>query len=245
MAKILTTKGSAAALEEIIRKAEKKILLISYSFKISDKFFNKIKQAVDRNVVISVVSGTQIGPPDVFERLKQLPNIKFWQYENLHAKVFANELKCVVGSMNFSEPSEIKNLEIGVMLSLTNDPDLFHEVMRHCDEILDEANLARPMMPKSILDENKKKVVNKQVEDFQQSFGYCIRTGEKIPLNHDRPYSPRAYEAWLWKGGNENFGEKYDHFTGEQSQGETCKASPVLNKNWKKYLKAREKNHAF
>lgn len=239
MAKILTTKGSAAALEDIIRKATKEIYIISFSYIISDSFLTRIRQAVERGVVINLVYGKSI--KDVsYEQLKGIANVKIFHYENLHAKIFANETKCIIGSMNFSEASEINNTELGVMLSLQNDQEAFEDAIGHCKEIVREAKLERPMMPKKILDENKRNGVKVAVpEQFDDAHpqGYCIRTGKRIPLNHEKPYSLKAYDEWMNWGGNETYGEKYDHFTGEQSHGETCFATPILNKNWKKYQK--------
>lgn len=53
MAKILTTKGSAAALEDLIRRAEKEIYLISFSFIISDSYITRLKQASDKGFISS------------------------------------------------------------------------------------------------------------------------------------------------------------------------------------------------
>lgn len=61
--------------------------------------------------------------------------------------------------------------------------------------------------------------------------GYCIRTGESIPFNPKRPFSDKAYASWA-KYGDENYKEKYCHFSGEPSKGETSYARPILRKNW-------------
>ncbi|WP_187263722.1 phospholipase D-like domain-containing protein [Pontibacter beigongshangensis] len=63
--------------------------------------------------------------------------------------------------------------------------------------------------------------------------GYCIRTGIKIAFNPERPLSYQAYQSWS-KYSDENYAEKYCHFSGEPSNGETSVKRPVLYKNWKK-----------
>jgi len=63
--------------------------------------------------------------------------------------------------------------------------------------------------------------------------GFCIRTGKKIPFNPERPMSDEAYESWV-KFKNEDYPEKFCHFSGEKSNGETSFAKPILRKNWKK-----------
>ena len=69
--------------------------------------------------------------------------------------------------------------------------------------------------------------------------GYCIRTGEEIPFNRDEPMSPRAFKSWV-RFEDEEYPEKYCHFSGELSEGQTCMAKPILKKNWKKAVKAWE-----
>ena len=66
--------------------------------------------------------------------------------------------------------------------------------------------------------------------------GYCIRTGREIPFNIKKPFSDEAYNSWL-KFKNEVYPEKYCHFSGEPSKGETSFSKPILKKN---YPKAKE-----
>lgn len=69
--------------------------------------------------------------------------------------------------------------------------------------------------------------------------GYCIRTGEEIPFNRDEPMSPKAFKSWV-RFEDEEYPEKYCHFSGEPSEGQTSMAKPILKKNWKKAVKAWE-----
>jgi hypothetical protein len=66
--------------------------------------------------------------------------------------------------------------------------------------------------------------------------GFCIRTGVEIPFSLERPFSESAYQNWL-KYKNMDYQEKYCHFSGEPSNGETSHRRPILKKNW---LKAKE-----
>ena len=66
----------------------------------------------------------------------------------------------------------------------------------------------------------------------KQTTGYCIRTGVEIPFNPERPMSYEAYKKWaLYE--DENYPEKYCHFSGELSNKETSFSKPILRKNWK------------
>ncbi|WP_114778722.1 phospholipase D family protein [Botryobacter ruber] len=63
--------------------------------------------------------------------------------------------------------------------------------------------------------------------------GYCIRTGVKIPFNPKAPLCHDAYKSWA-QFKNEDFKEKYCHYSGEASNGETSVRRPILRKNWNK-----------
>jgi hypothetical protein len=63
--------------------------------------------------------------------------------------------------------------------------------------------------------------------------GFCIRTGKPIPFNPLKPMCDDVFLNWS-KFGNKDYPEKYCHFSGEPSNGETTKAKPILRKNWKK-----------
>ena len=83
---------------------------------------------------------------------------------------------------------------------------------------------------------SQKKVTSKQKSEFLQ-IGYCIRTGKEIPFNPKYPFTSKSYESWN-KFKDENYSEKYCHYSGEKSKGETSFSKPILKKNWKK---AKEK----
>lgn len=63
--------------------------------------------------------------------------------------------------------------------------------------------------------------------------GYCIRTGVAITFNVKRPFTEEAFSSWN-RYKDENYKEKYCHFSGEASNGETSFARPILRKNWAK-----------
>lgn len=84
---------------------------------------------------------------------------------------------------------------------------------------------------KDDMNEKKTDLQSKQVK--VSNVGYCIRTGKQIPFNPKRPMCDEAYQSWL-KYGKEDYPEKFCHFSGEPSNGETTFAKPILRKNWKK-----------
>ena len=76
------------------------------------------------------------------------------------------------------------------------------------------------------------KPIHKEI-NISKKNGYCIRTGEEIEYNIKMPFSPKAYRSWE-KFKNEEYPEKYCHYSGEKSDGETSFSKPILKKNWRK-----------
>jgi hypothetical protein len=81
-------------------------------------------------------------------------------------------------------------------------------------------------------------VVQKEIPKSQSvtpersaAHGYCIRLGTPIPFNVKRPFCDEAYRSWS-RYKDENYAEKFCHFSGEPSHGETSYAKPILRKNW-------------
>ncbi len=237
MAKVLTTKASAATLEDIIRKANRELLLISYSFIISTAFLKRIKQAAERGVIVKIIYGKSI-KREALGSLHSMKNVVIMNLDSLHAKIFANETKCIIGSMNFSEASELQNTELGVCLTLKDDPSAFKDAIDHCREIIEDSKTEWPIVQKKATAKTPKTEQSfkptKSGSKKTIPLGYCIRTRKRIPLNHLSPYCPEAYATWaMWE--DRIYQEKYDHFTGEETNGQTCMATPILYKNWEDY----------
>ena len=86
-----------------------------------------------------------------------------------------------------------------------------------------------------LIKEKKKEKQDKVVNLPTEKGGFCIRTGIKIPFNPEKPLSDKAFRQWN-KFKEKEYPEKYCHFSGEPSNGETTAAKPILRKNWKKAM---------
>ncbi len=60
-----------------------------------------------------------------------------------------------------------------------------------------------------------------------KTIGYCIRKGVEIPFDPKKPMCDAAFEEWK-KFSNGNYPEKFCHFSGEKSNGETTFSKPIL-----------------
>lgn len=107
---------------------------------------------------------------------------------------------------------------------------LFGLSKKYVSSIIEEDSLTDFFLEKS-KQKTGKRITNKEPNIIQM--GYCIRTGVSIPFNPSNPLSETAYKNWS-KFSNKEYPEKYCHFSGEESNGETSFSKPILRKNWKK-----------
>lgn len=76
-------------------------------------------------------------------------------------------------------------------------------------------------------EKTERKYNNNSNRQTNYSQGFCIRTGQNIPFNPNRPFSYEAFQSWAMFE-NYNYPEKYCHRTGEFSNGRTSMANPIM-----------------
>lgn len=199
-----------------------------------------------------------------FNFLKEFPNIEIRYEKRLHAKYYANEDSAILTSMNLYSFSQDNNIEFGVLTkkSLLNE-NLDGRAWEYFARVIDQSELLFKKTPKfdsallGITKKYRESVIEKDnLTDFFQKTpkspkqspskevpndksqkssvtGYCIRTGKEIPFNTKMPMTDEVYKSWL-KFANADYPEKYCHFSGEASNGETTFSKPILRRNWKK-----------
>lgn len=84
-----------------------------------------------------------------------------------------------------------------------------------------------------LADYKSKNIKTIYTDSTPNTFGYCIRTGDQIPFNPERPFTYHSFLTWN-QFGDENYQENFCHYSGEPSNGNTCYARPILSKNWRK-----------
>lgn len=100
---------------------------------------------------------------------------------------------------------------------------------KYTGSTIEEDNLSEKLNKNNV----KALPIRKDKFEISESFGYCIRTRIKIRYNPERPFCDKAYNSWV-KCQDKNYQEKYCHFSGEESYGETSFPKPILRKNWNK-----------
>jgi phosphatidylserine/phosphatidylglycerophosphate/cardiolipin synthase-like enzyme len=215
MAKFLNTSKAYAAIEDIISKASNRVVLISPYLQIPETLLKRLKYIDGKGIKIIVVCKKDDLKADVRSDLKQLKKLELRFDEHLHAKCFYNEESMVITSLNLYEYSQQHNREMGILLSLKDDPDVFNEARNEAEFIVSEAekgSLIRSVFSEVVKD--AKSILDSTVKDDSRTTrrtskpGFCIRCGTPIPYNLDSPYCRDCWEKWKEGGGNPDYRER-------------------------------------
>tara|TARA_R100000935_G_scaffold29362_1_gene49662 strand:+ start:18457 stop:19152 length:696 start_codon:yes stop_codon:yes gene_type:complete len=228
MAKFLTTNGISSYIENIIKDAKKEVYLVSPYLQLSQSFVERLQDAQDHNVKITIVYGKSDLKSSEMDILKGLSNLTLYFSKNLHAKCYFNESSMVITSMNMYEFSEKNNREMGVYITNSEDKELYDGGFKETSSIIRSAETVQITTPiKSSKSSNKnKKTAKKKKSDS----GCCIRCEDNIPLNLNSPYCKKCYKSWSFYE-NEDFEEKVCHGCGKDNYSTMLK--PVCYKCYK------------
>lgn len=241
MAKFLNTKKAVSAIEDLIKDAGQTLILISPYLKLSKDFRELLTYRNSKDKITTVIFGKQELKPDEMKFLEGLRFVILKYKDELHAKCYLNDEKMIITSLNLYDFSMANNKEMGVLIekSNPNDLELFEEAFKEVDYINQTSERfayrtqnapATTVNKFDNTDYNKGKSNNKKSD---KPTGYCIRTGVEIPFNVEKPMSYEAFKVWS-QFGDSDYPEKFCHFSGEPSNGETSHSKPILKKNWKK-----------
>lgn len=139
MAEFLTTTDCSAAIERIIRNAEREVTLVSAYVIPRLMYIERLKDAASRGVRIRLIFGKRPMDDRVMAHLRTIYNLEVHYLHVLHAKCYYNEHEAVVTSLNLLGWSEQKNREMGVLLDRVNDRTAFEELKREVTSILNIA----------------------------------------------------------------------------------------------------------
>ena len=234
MAKFLNTTGVSYHLEELIKSTKDRLILISPYLQFNDRIKEHLSNLNIQKKDIRIIYRENKLAPDENNWLGNQIGVRTSICKNLHAKCYLNEKEAIITSMNLYEFSQQNNNEMGIYITKENDSDLFEAAFNEAQRLLtisEEIRVTVQKVKPEIGDQKKSsEPKNKGSKKFM---GYCIRTGVEIPFNVERPMSGKAYESWS-KYADGDYEEKYCHFSGELSNGETSYNKLILKKNWNK-----------
>lgn len=231
MAKFLDTTGISYHLQQLINRANEKLVLISPYLKINERIKESLEDKNRLKIDIRVIYGKNELQPEENNWLKSMTSICSSFCKDLHAKCYLNENEAIITSMNLYEFSQVNNNEMGVYIEKSTDPELYKDIYNEAQRLIRISDEIIVSVEKATVKEKQAEKILEKTSDKKS--GYCIRTGKKIPFNIKKPLSDESYKSWS-KYSEKDYAEKFCHFSGEASNGETSVNKPILKKNWKK-----------
>jgi hypothetical protein len=136
MAKFLTTNGINYLVEEIIKGARERIVLVSPYLKLNTRIKELLGDGYRPDIDIQIVYGKKELDTPERQWLRSVPHIHTSFCQNLHAKCYLNESMCVITSLNLYLYSQQNNNEMGVMVKRSSDHQMFADICAEVDRLL-------------------------------------------------------------------------------------------------------------
>ena len=136
MAKFLNTSATNYFLEELIKDAKDRLILISPFLRLNDRIKELLEDKNRLKIDVRIVYGKSELQPEEINWLKELSYLRISFCKNLHAKCYLNEELCIITSLNLYEFSQINNNEMGVLIRRSEDPELYKEAYEEAQRII-------------------------------------------------------------------------------------------------------------
>ncbi len=136
MAKFLNTSGTNFFLEELIKNAKERLILISPYLRLNDRIKELLEDKDRLKIDIRIVYGKSDLHPDEIKWLQKLDYVRLSFCKNLHAKCYLNESECIISSLNLYEFSQVNNNEMGILIRKYEDGDVFKEAYEEAQRII-------------------------------------------------------------------------------------------------------------
>jgi phosphatidylserine/phosphatidylglycerophosphate/cardiolipin synthase-like enzyme len=217
MAKFLNTSATNYFLEELIKSAKDRLILISPFLKLNDRVKELLSDKNRLKIDVRIVYGKSELQPAEMAWLQELTYIRTSYCKNLHAKCYMNEELCIITSLNLYEFSQVNNNEMGVLIRRSEDSDLYRESYEEAQRIIRVSEEVRISLERIEQDSDSKVEEDEHTSKLTssklaQKLG--IKTGELIEklvstgfleLKEGKPYlTPKGKDA-----GGEFRGSKY------------------------------------
>src|SRR3546814_19283281 len=116
MAKFLNTSATNYFLEELIKDAKDRLILISPYLKLNDRVKELLADKNRLKIDVRMVYGKSELQPAAISWLRELPYIRTSFCRHLHAKCYLNEELCILTSINLYEFSTVNKNELGISI---------------------------------------------------------------------------------------------------------------------------------
>lgn len=136
MAKFLNTSATNYFLEEVIKDAKDRLILISPYLKLNDRVKELLADKNRLKIDVRIVYGKSELQPLEISWLREQTYIRTSFCKNLHAKCYLNEELCIVTSLNLYEFSQVNNNEMGILIRRSEDAELYRDAYEEAQRII-------------------------------------------------------------------------------------------------------------
>ncbi len=237
MATFLDTTGGSYHLEQIIKGATERLVLISPYLRTNERIREFLDDRERLKIDIRVVYGKTDLAPDEMGWLRSKTGIRTSFCKNLHAKCYVNERAALITSMNLYEFSQANNNEMGILVERDKEPDLYASIWAEVQRLIrisEEIRVSVERIPaEQALPEPKRErreppAANGKLPDQ----GFCIACRASLPLDPTHPYCRDCYGTRKAKK-DDRREEKHCHTCGTANN--SSMARPVCYECYKKY----------
>ncbi len=136
MAKFLNTSAANYYLEEIIRLAHDRLILLSPFLKLNERVKELLEDRNRLKIDVRLIYGKNELQPEEANWLRSLNSIRTSYCRNLHARCYLNDDLCLVTSLDLFDFSQATNNEVGVLISRDEDSELFQNATDEAQRIV-------------------------------------------------------------------------------------------------------------
>ena len=136
MAKFLNTSATNYFLEELIKGAKDRLILISPYLKLNDRIKELLADKNRLKIDVRMVYGKSELQPLEISWLREQTYVRTSFCKNLHAKCYLNEELCIITSLNLYEFSQVNNNEMGILIRRSDDAELYRDAYEEAQRII-------------------------------------------------------------------------------------------------------------
>ena len=181
----------------ILHSAKEYAVIVTPYIKLWSHAKDAFQLAVRRGVSVTVLFRPERDTPDYVDHADVVwlleTGAKVRAVKKLHSKIYLNEHSVVVSSMNLHQTSAGNNHEIA--LSILDDASMV-KIKDYVDNVL---------IP-----------LGEEMEVSETTGGFCIRCGEEIPFDPEKPRCRGCYERW--RDEEDEYEEDYCHMCGKVAE---------------------------
>lgn len=136
MAKFLNTSATNFFLEELIKNAKERLILISPYLRLNDRIKELLEDKDRLKIDVRIVYGKSDLHPEEIKWIQKLDYVRLSFCKNLHAKCYLNESECILSSLNLYEFSQVNNNEMGISVRKYEDDEVFKDAYEEAQRII-------------------------------------------------------------------------------------------------------------